>query len=332
MIPNNKDLAIVGIGTYLPKQHLVKDVIKKAGGDTSEYKGWEKTGIAGPDEHPGNMGYLATQKALENAGLNPSDLKIVIACAMTWDFPAGAWTIANYSMKMLKTPTDCIGFDMVQGCISILTSLDLCRNWLESVGGGYAAIICSLRYNETVDRKTITGDGPRGWGDGAGTLIVGLDRKKSALVYKGASYHNDSKFLGGFQRKYGGTRFPIAPPDAHFYERMPATEYTDKEAYAQYLLGYTSSVNDLQKKFDLKPDWLICNHVSPTMVKAILEICKVPESQLCSRGNEIGHVSSADVVFDLEKLLSDETRYGNVFAIASCMFAWGAGLFHRKRI
>ena len=71
----NAQLAILGSGVYLPPAYRVRDVVTRAGGDPSNFKGWENVCMAGADDHPSTMGAKALQRALGDAGVDPAERK-----------------------------------------------------------------------------------------------------------------------------------------------------------------------------------------------------------------------------------------------------------------
>jgi 3-oxoacyl-[acyl-carrier-protein] synthase III len=116
-------------------------------------------------------------------------------------------------MKAAGTRPATIGIDLTLGCLGTLAALNVAHGWLTVAGGGCAAIVTAERWAYTVDRSVTTTMTLWAHSDGAGALVVGLGTGDHALgVYQGAEFVSAPEMNGRVLIKYGGTRYPVAPP------------------------------------------------------------------------------------------------------------------------
>ena len=78
-------LSILGTGVYLPPARPVREVVLEAGQDPSGHQGWDNCCHALDNDHPSIMGATALRKALEDANVDPSELKLVLFAGMHFD-------------------------------------------------------------------------------------------------------------------------------------------------------------------------------------------------------------------------------------------------------
>ena len=146
-------LSISGVGIYLPPTQSVVERASKFGANTQDYQGYQYVSIAKDEDHPSSMAVTALRKAMENAKVSSSQIKLLISCGISRDY-LPSWSLATEVMQLLSFPPGCFGFDITIGCLGTLTGLELAHSWLQNQGGGYAAIINAERWNYTVDYKT----------------------------------------------------------------------------------------------------------------------------------------------------------------------------------
>ena len=326
-------LSILSIGTFRPGSQSVDDLIARAGGDVSKHTGWKQIGVANGDEHPSTMGMSALNAAMKEAGIGPADLRLVLSTGTTSDFPP-SWSVANELMRLSKVQSTCVGFDIIQGCVSTLTALEIADSWLKSNGGGYAAIVCSQKWSYTIDRKDARSPSLWSWGDGAAVLIVTPEnpKTKSRFVYHGSSFYSQSQLHGNVHRLHGGTRSPVAPAGQDPFALDIGTDIPVVTFFKIYEESFRQVISLAKAKFGAEPKWVVCNHVSPGIVDKIAALAGVDKDHSVHCGNEIGHVSASDIMFDLDKLSkrTDLKNGDKIFAVSSGQHTFACGYIEAK--
>ena len=110
-------LSILGTGVYLPPARAVREVVLEAGQDPSAYQGWANCCHALAEDHPSTMGTTALRRALEDAKVEPAELKLVLFAGMSRDY-LPSWSVATEIMKACGTGGHCMGLDMTAGSIT----------------------------------------------------------------------------------------------------------------------------------------------------------------------------------------------------------------------
>ena len=323
-------LSILGTGIYLPPSSPVKDSILAEGAeDTGPYQGWTNSCHALEDDHPSSMGVDALRKAMADANVDPSELKLVLFAGMSRDFPP-SWSVAMEIMKECGAPGTCLGVDMTVGCLGALNALDLAQGWLTVHGGGVAAIVAAERWTYTVDYASMENYGLWGHGDGAGAMVVSLDTPHEAKAkFGGAEFVTQSDLNGMVLVEYGGTRNPVAPEGVTpFRRKLMLTDRGDiRQRYSE---GYLGSFNALKDRFDCNPERVIVNQTSKLFMQLIASVIDIPMENFVLTGDDTGHVGSADVIIGLDYVLKNDGITEPYLMAGSTPYAFGAGLILPK--
>jgi 3-oxoacyl-[acyl-carrier-protein] synthase III len=322
-------LDVLGVGMSVPPSESTIEVCQAAGADTSGYRGWERVCIARGDDHPSTMGTAALEAALVDAGVRPDQLKLVVSAGMSRDH-LPSWSLSTEIMKSVGTAPDCLGLDITSGCLGTLAALDLLLGWLAVRGGGYAALVAAERWAYTIDRSTPTTMSLWAHSDGGGALIVGIDTDGTPIMsFHGAEFVSASELNGRVLVKYGGTRFPQAPEGEN--PNFRSLGHSDpKLVRAKYQECYEAAFEALGKRFGgPTPTSLVCNQITPGVVRMLTRIVDVTEEQTVVTGHEMGHMGPVDVIAGIDRLRQTNGIEGVIAVASSTPYAFGAGLFSK---
>ena len=162
---------VKGCGGYLPERVLTNEDLAKVVDTTDDWiatrTGIKERRIAGKGEFTSTMGTAAAWAAIEDAGLKPEDIDLIILATSTPDqtFPATAVTIqADLGI------THGAAFDVQAVCSGFVFALTTADNYLKSGAFKRALVIGSEVFSRILDWDD------RGtcvlFGDGAGALVV----------------------------------------------------------------------------------------------------------------------------------------------------------------
>lgn len=325
-ISKSQALSILGTGVYLPPARPVREVVAEAGdADTSIYQGWNNVCHALEDDHPSTMGTIALQAALQDAGVDPKELKLVIFAGMSRDY-LPSWSVSSAIMKNCGATGDCSGVDLTVGCMGALTALDLAQGWLALRGGGVAAVITAERWSYTVDHSDSESYGLWAHADGAAATVVAMntDHKAKGLFY-GAEFVSQSDLNGAVLVEYGGTRKPTAPDGVTPFERkFVGVEGVDMRV--RYSEGYQGSYQALKDRFGVVPERVLCNQTANLFMHLIASVIEIPIENFLITGHDTGHVGSADIIIGLDTLLKSTGCHEPYLMAGSTPYAFGSGL------
>ena len=187
---------IKGCGGYLPARVLTNDDLAKLV-DTSDRWITERTGIrerriAAEGELTSTMGAIAARAALDDAGLAPEEIDLIILATSTPDqtFPASAVAIqAELGI------THGAAFDMQAVCSGFVFALTTADTYLKSGMFKRALVIGAEAFSRILDwqdRSTCVL-----FGDGAGAVVVEAQKLNGALTDRGilaTSLRSDGRY------------------------------------------------------------------------------------------------------------------------------------------
>jgi len=175
---------VKGCGGYLPKRVLTNEDLAKVVDTTDEWiatrTGIKERRIAAKSELTSTMGTAAARAALDNAGMDPQDIDLIVLATSTPDqtFPATAVTIqADLGI------TQGAAFDVQAVCSGFVFALTTVDNYLKSGEFRRALVIGSEAFSRILDWDD------RGtcvlFGDGAGALVVEAEMQNGSTTDRG---------------------------------------------------------------------------------------------------------------------------------------------------
>ncbi len=198
-------IGMVGLGSYAPEKVLTNFDLEKIV-DTSDKWIRERTGmvrrhVADDDKATSDTASEAGRRAMEDAGVGPDDIDIVIVGTATPDmfFPSTACMV----QKNLGT-SKAAAFDISAACSGFLYGLTVAKGFIES--GAYER--CLVIGAETLTRILDWEDRATCvlFGDGAGAAVVGRVGDGKGIIN---TYIGSDGGLGDLLKQpAGGTRMP----------------------------------------------------------------------------------------------------------------------------
>src|SRR5947208_7979755 len=199
---------ILGTGHSYPKGVLTNADLEKIV-ETSDEWITTRTGIkqrrkAAPDEYTSQFAVRASQEAIERAGIDPSDIDLILCATVTPDqiLPSTACLIqaqlgANKAAAM----------DIVAACSGFLYGLTIANPMIRAEQIKYALVIGAellTRYVDYTDRSTCVL-----FGDGAGAAILGpVEDERGILATR---IRSDGRYTEPLCAPGGGTRMGLTP-------------------------------------------------------------------------------------------------------------------------
>jgi 3-oxoacyl-[acyl-carrier-protein] synthase-3 len=167
----NGRVSITGIGSHAPARVMTNDELAKMV-DTSDEWIVERTGIrerrvAAPDEALSDLSLPAAKDALDQAGLNPSSVDLLIVATVTPDmaFPSTGAILADQ-----LGAKDAAAYDLSAGCTGFVYALVQAHGMVASGLAEHALVVGGdvlSRIVDWEDRSTCVL-----FGDGAGAVVL----------------------------------------------------------------------------------------------------------------------------------------------------------------
>jgi len=322
---SNIRAGILGTGRSYPEGVLTNADLEKIV-ETSDDWITTRTGIkqrrkAGPGEYTSQFATLASQQAIERAGIDADDIDLILCATVTPDqiLPSTACLIqaqlgANKAAAM----------DIVAACSGFVYGITIAEPMIRSGQIKYALIIGAellTRYVDYTDRSTCVL-----FGDGAGAAILGpVEGNRGVLAAKIRSdgRYEEQLYAPGGGTKGGFTAETIARGD-HFF-KMKGNEVFKVAV---------RSMNDISRQVlceaGLKTediDLFIPHQANQRITEAVANQLKVDMSRVYSNIARTGNTSSASIPICLDECVeSGRIKPGDNVLMASFGggFTWGA--------
>jgi 3-oxoacyl-[acyl-carrier-protein] synthase-3 len=312
---------VLGTGSALPEKIITNADLEKMV-ETSDQWITDRTGIrerrqAGPHETTSTLSVLASVKALEKAGLQATDLDLIICSTISPDMPLPS--TASLIQRDLGA-RGCCAFDLAAACSGFLFGMTVAEQFIRTGGAKYVLVIGAellSRYLDYKDRATCVI-----FGDGVAAAVFGPVEPPSGILAH--ELHTEGQYAEHLYIPAGGTAMPpscesIGRGD-HFIkmrgnELFKVAVRSLEEVSRQVLkkAGVTASEIDL----------FIPHQANQRITEAVRERLGVPPGKVYSNICRVGNTSSASIPICLDECVqAGRLKKGDLVL----MSAFGAGV------
>lgn len=316
---------ITGTGSYLPPRRLTNaDLaaeLAAKGVETSDEWIVERTGIharhfAAPDVSSSDLGVEAARRAIEAAGLQASDIDLIIVATSTPDmvFPSAACILQN---KL--GIAGCPAFDVQAVCSGFVYALTVADAMIKTGSATKALVIGAEVFSRILDfsdRTTCVL-----FGDGAGAVVLEASETPGILA---SDLHADGKHVG----------ILCVPGNVSGGRVMgDALLKMDGQAVFKLAVGVLESAAraTLAKAnlTDADIDWLIPHQANIRIMQSTAKKLKMPLGKLIVTVDQHGNTSAASIPLALDaSVRSGKIKKGDTLMLEGVGggFTWGAVL------
>ncbi len=199
---------IDGTGSYLPEKVVSNDDLSKTL-DTNDEWIRTRTGIstrhwAADDQGSVALAVPAASRAIENAGVSPDEIDLIVCATLTPDYPMP--TNAALIQRALELP-NAGGFDLNSACSGFVSGFQTAASFVRSGASKCCLLVATEKMSAITDpeeRSTRVI-----FGDGAGAVILkpSVDRSSDVLAMRrGLKGDEETLLIRG-----GGSRYPVTP-------------------------------------------------------------------------------------------------------------------------
>ncbi|HEX7118659.1 MAG TPA: beta-ketoacyl-ACP synthase 3 [Longimicrobiales bacterium] len=197
---------IIGTGRFLPPRIVGNDEIAAAAGVTEDWivrrTGIRERRVAEPGVGSAAMGARAAEAALENAGVAPERIGLIVVATSTPDHLTPP-TAAEIQAAIGAFEAAC--FDLEAGFAGWIHAL-ITADALLRAGRAACALVVGVDTLSTVTDRADPQTGPL-FGDGAGAVV--LAPGDGPLQIRASSWWADGRLAGALVRPGGGARMPF---------------------------------------------------------------------------------------------------------------------------
>ena len=316
---------IAGTGSYLPERVLTNADLEKMVATSDQWirerTGIERRHIAADGETTVDLAEQAARRAIESAGISPSDIDLIVFGTTTPDlvFPnCGALLQARLGIR------GCAAFSVEAACSSFIFALSTADKFIR-LGDAKCALVIGAetlsRLVDWTDRNTavLFGDGAGAVvlrpGDGAGIISTHLHTEGS---YKDMLYCPVGVSVG-FKADETG-RVPM-------HIRMSGNEvFKIAVRSLGSIVDETLAANGLDKS---AIDWLIPHQANIRIIQATAKKLDMPMERVILTVQETGNTSAASVPMALDSgIRSGQIKRGELLLLEAFGggFTWGSAL------
>jgi 3-oxoacyl-[acyl-carrier-protein] synthase-3 len=313
--------AISGIGTYIPNRILTNQDLESIVNTNNDWivsrTGIKERRIADPGQATSDLASIAGKRAIDDAGITPEDVDLIIVATATPDmgFPATACIVQEEIGAK-----NAAAFDIGAGCTGFIYALAMGNQFV--ITGVYKNVLVIgaetlSKVTNWEDRRTCVL-----LADGAGAVVL-----KSAPYGQGIlSFHLGADGSGQkhIYQPAGGSRMPasIETVSQNLHKLRMNGQEVFKFASKVFVDATLKALdNASMKKTDI--DVLIPHQANFRIIESGVKRLGLPMEKVIVNIDRFGNTSSASIPLALEEALNEE-RIKNDDNVV--LVAFGAGL------
>ena len=319
---NNRRAVALGSGSYLPEKILTNEELSKTVDTTDEWiqarTGIKQRHIAADGELSSDLATQAARRALTHAGIDASDLDLIIVATATPDqtFPSTATRVQhNLGMK------SGFAFDVQAVCSGFVYALSVATQFVETGKINNALVIGAETFSRILDwtdRTTCVL-----FGDGAGAVVLQGQDGTGSLADRGVlstelrsdGEHNQLLYVDGG---------PSSTGDAGLL-RMRGKEVFRHAVVNLATIGEEALSAAGAKSEDV--DWIVPHQANHRIIEATARKVGVPLDKVILTVAEHGNTSAASIPLALDQGVRDGRIQKDNLLLLEAMgggFTWGA--------
>jgi 3-oxoacyl-[acyl-carrier-protein] synthase-3 len=316
------EAAILGTGSYLPEKVMTNDDLAKIVETNDEWittrTGIKERHVASESQATSDLAFEAGRKALESAGLQPSDLDLIIVATLSPD----TITPATSCYVQAKLGADkAAAFDISAACSGFIYGLGVAKAFVASGIYRHVLLIGAEKltsYVDWTDRTTCVL-----FGDGAGAVVVGPAQDGRGVIvstYLSAN-GNENKLIS---IPGGGSRLPAS--EKTVAERQHFLKMGGRETYKCAVTYMPAAIHEVLKMagVDIADVSLVIPHqANLRIIEAIRERMNLTPEKVFVNVDKTGNTSAATIGIGLDEV-SREGRLKKGDNVV--LVAFGAGL------
>ncbi|GGX78295.1 beta-ketoacyl-ACP synthase III [Vogesella alkaliphila] len=309
---------ILGTGSYLPDTVMTNAMLAERIETSDEWivsrTGIRARHIAAEDQKTSDLAYIAAQRALESAGLQASDIDLIILATTTPDmvFPSTA-SILQEKLGIPGVPA----FDVQAVCAGFVYALATANGYIKSGMAKNVLVVGAevmSRLLDWDDRRTCVL-----FGDGAGAVVVGPSEEPGILHAKLAAdgryrdiLKTEAQIAGG---EVDGTPFLYMDGPAVFKFAVKALSDIAEKTLAEAGVQQDSV------------DWLVPHQANVRIIEATAKHLQLSMDKVIVTLPEQGNTSAASIPLAFDHAVRNgQIQRGQTVLMEGIGggFAWGA--------
>jgi len=318
-------VGIVGLGAYVPPREMTNEdwegIVDTSDEWISTKTGMKVRRIADKDVCTSDLAVEACNKALEDAGIDASEVDMLILATSSPDVPLSS--TAGIIQDKLGC-SECAAFDINAVCAGWVNALDVGSRFAGTEGYRNVLVVGSEIYSRILnwgDRSTCVL-----FGDGAGAAVLSdVDEGRGIL---GSWLMSDGSGSSVIEIPAGGVRVPLG--SVGFEEGMQYFHMDGRAVWDFAVEAFPQAVRSVLERVgrDLgEVDLIIPHQANINIIEAGMENLGLPMSKTFTNLHKYGNTAGASVPIAMREAM-DEGLIGPGSLVVTAAFggglAWGA--------
>lgn len=319
-----KRAKISAVGHYLPEYRLTNFELEKMV-DTNDEWIRTRTGISerrilkDPDKATAFMGAEAAKEALEEAGVDPLEIDLVVLATVTPDymFPATACLV----QEMIGAE-NAFSFDLSAACSGFLYALSTGASFIEAGNAKKVLVIGADKMSSILDytdRNTCIL-----FGDGAGAVILEESDDETGII--NSIHHSEGDVNCSLYQHAGGSLNPATVESVK--ARQHYITQDGRAVFKKATMGMADVSLEIMKKNNLTADdvdWLVPHQANLRIIEATANRMGVTSDKVMININKYGNTTAGTIPLCLYDWKNKLNKGDNlVLAAFGGGFTWGA--------
>lgn len=319
-----KRAKISAVGHYLPEYRLTNFELEKMV-DTNDEWIRTRTGISerrilkDPDKATAFMGAEAAKEALEEAGVDPLEIDLVVLATVTPDymFPATACLV----QEMIGAK-NAFSFDLSAACSGFLYALSTGASFIEAGNAKKVLVIGADKMSSILDytdRNTCIL-----FGDGAGAVLLEESDDETGII--NSIHHSEGDVNCSLYQHAGGSMNPATVESVN--ARQHYITQDGRAVFKKATMGMADVSLEIMKKNNLTADdvdWLVPHQANLRIIEATANRMGVTSDKVMININKYGNTTAGTIPLCLYDWKNKLNKGDNlVLAAFGGGFTWGA--------
>ena len=315
---------VLGCGSYLPERIVTNDELAKKMETSDEWirqrTGIRQRHIAADGEFTSHLALKASERALAHAGMNASELDLIVLATATPDetFPATA-TRVQQGLGMTKGAA----FDVQAVCAGFVYGVAVADSMIKTGLATTALVIGAETFSRILDWND------RGtcvlFGDGAGAIVMKAEQGGGSAADRGVlanALHSDGR-----------------QHDILYVDGGPSSTRTTgflrmegKEVFKHAVVNMAAVVGEVLRMANLTPadiDWLVPHQANKRIIDGTGRKLGLPPERVVVTVDKHANTSAASIPLALDTAVKDgRIKKGDLLLLEGIGggLAWGASL------
>ncbi len=327
---------IVGTGHSVPERILSNADLERIVDTSNDWivarTGIQERRVASDEEYTSVFAVEAARQAMEMAGVEASEVDLVLISTVTPDMPFPATACLVQEELGAKGAT---AFDLNAGCTGFVYGLSVAHQYMSSGAASTALVIGAeslTKYTDYEDRSTCVL-----FGDGAGAVVLRGEAPPDSSGENGPSsengrpgilsvaIHSDGSLAHLLEMPGGGSRYPPNRPET-LEARLPFIRMLGNETFKVAVRTLAEVSGEALEGAGQRPEdvrWLIPHQANRRIIDAVGRRIDVPADRVYVNVERYGNTSAASIPIALDELnRAGRIEPGDLVLMA----AFGAGL------